>query len=978
MLLPFSEYFIIEYRRYCAYYKSTVKDRYDGIIIWHINSEVNTNGSYKNSTNYIKPVYKNGGFFDSYFSDSDIVYIMPNDMYLKDDIWSSSTTPSSDFYNGYKTGAYLKVTGMGEEKATIEVGFQDMGWEQPTVSVTGKNEYSDNYGRVCFTLSYDNVYSMMGNMPTDNIGGKYLSRETIDKYIDIETTGNIQAQIDYENCLLNNKNQAVIWVKGIDKDAIEGEGTVQLILKEGSAINGFKKCESAESPIVEISELDKTPPKVLDVTYFPPWRTRGKVIAFITADEEITTPEVVFTANKNLATSVYDLAGNRTSLQLKVNWISTFWDEDYKTLLPEGILRYSTQEATNQDVTVRLEPLEDVKESSEELIHTFEDNGEYTFTFTDKYGNVNTKTAVVDWIDKEPPEIVLNGESQITLVKGDSYTERGAVATDNRDGTVDVTINGDVDTSQIGTYYVRYSAVDSLGNKGEVTRTVIVLENEYRIIFKNYNGDILQNQNVRTNTMPEYTGETPVKSSDEKYTYTFSGWSPQITAVSDEAEYTAQFTSAPRVYNITLKAKGGTVENSVTEYTYGTGTALPIPTRTGYIFNGWYDNETYSGAVVTEISATDTGDKAYYAKWTPNIYTVTYDYNEATGGNSVKTKTVVYDSEYGTLPTPSKIGCIFNGWSTADNIKVTSETLVSIAENHTLRAQWTDCTHTWDSGKITKNATCTATGTALFTCTVCADTKIEDVAMLPHTEVTDSRIEPTCTESGKTEGKHCSVCGTVIKAQETIPALGHKPVTDKAIPATCTETGKTEGSHCSVCGEVITEQRIIPATGHTSIEIEWEFDDYEHWHKCLVCEERLDKAQHIKDSGTIIEMPTVDKAGIKEYKCAVCDKVIAQEEIPKLEPTPEPSDRVEFTKRANGAVLADIIFEKTAPPKSEDIVLYIAYYKDNRLVRVETPNITEMSALFKIDEVLKDCDIKSFVWDKNMKPLMNVQKINNI
>ncbi len=72
--------------------------------------------------------------------------------------------------------------------------------------------------------------------------------------------------------------------------------------------------------------------------------------------------------------------------------------------------------------------------------------------------------------------------------------------------------------------------------------------------------------------------------------------------------------------------------------------------------------------------------------------------------------------------------------------------------------------------------------------------------------------------------------------------------------------------------------------------------------------------------------------------------------------------------------MAKIIFEKTAPPKSEDLVLYIAYYRDNRLIKLEIPTITEMTAMFKIDEASQDCEIRAFVWDKNMIPLTEVQK----
>ena len=65
----------------------------------------------------------------------------------------------------------------------------------------------------------------------------------------------------------------------------------------------------------------------------------------------------------------------------------------------------------------------------------------------------------------------------------------------------------------------------------------------YKITFKN--GDtVLQDTAFAYDTMPTFNGAEPTKESDDHYEYTFSGWSPEITKVTGEATYEAQFTAA--------------------------------------------------------------------------------------------------------------------------------------------------------------------------------------------------------------------------------------------------------------------------------------------------------------------------------------------------------------------------------------------------------------------------------------------------
>ena len=102
-------------------------------------------------------------------------------------------------------------------------------------------------------------------------------------------------------------------------------------------------------------------------------------------------------------------------------------------------------------------------------------------------------------------------------------------------------------------------------------------------------------------------------------------------------------------------------------------------------------------------------------------------------------------------------------------------------------------------------------------CTVCdAELSRETVTVDAHghKEETLAAVEATCTTTGLTAGKQCSVCNKVTVVQDIVPVKPHTEVVDQAVPAKCNETGLTAGKHCSVCNTVLEAQTIVEALGH--------------------------------------------------------------------------------------------------------------------------------------------------------------------
>ncbi len=145
--------------------------------------------------------------------------------------------------------------------------------------------------------------------------------------------------------------------------------------------------------------------------------------------------------------------------------------------------------------------------------------------------------------------------------------------------------------------------------------------------------------------------------------------------------------------------------------------------------------------------------------------------------------------------------------------------------------------HSFGNWKITKAATCTATGTKTRTCSVCKKVETQTIEALGHTEVIDKAVAATCTKTGLTEGIHCSVCDAVIKAQEVVPATGKHSFGNWKITkaATCTAEG-TQTRTCSGCGKV--ETQTIAKTAHkyvnTVVKPTYTAKGYT-LHKCSVC-----------------------------------------------------------------------------------------------------------------------------------------------
>lgn len=281
---------------------------------------------------------------------------------------------------------------------------------------------------------------------------------------------------------------------------------------------------------------------------------------------------------------------------------------------------------------------------------------------------------------------------------------------------------------------------------------------------------------------------------------------------------------------ITLQPNGGTLP----EYSLVEGAALPIPSRIGYTFAGWYGNPEFTGDPVTDVPTGSTVNLTFYAAWTPNTYTVTFDAN---GGSVSQTSAVTVAGKLTSLPTPTYDGHNFLGWYTQKDggDKVTTDTVFTV--DSTIYAHWqnipvTDVT--LDKTSLTLQETGSAT---LIATVVPANATNKNVTW----ESSDTSIA-TVDASGKVTALSAGTAMITVKTAEgdftdtcEVTVTHGNMVRTPKKDATCTADGNEEYWTCETCGKHFSDEEgkteielsatVIPATGHSYKEPVWNWSE---------------------------------------------------------------------------------------------------------------------------------------------------------
>ena len=193
-----------------------------------------------------------------------------------------------------------------------------------------------------------------------------------------------------------------------------------------------------------------------------------------------------------------------------------------------------------------------------------------------------------------------------------------------------------------------------------------------------------------------------------------------------------------------------------------------------------------------------------------------------------------------------------------------------------------------------QDATCVEDGFIDYECANCGDTKRETIACRGYHDYVIIGIDAATCDKAKNVTYECKDCGYTITEPVNEP-LGHTVVVDEAVEPTCTETGLTEGSHCSVCQAVIVAQNVVPALDHDYVAVvtapTCTTDGYTT-HTCSRCNDSYtdsvvpsDINMHKLVSSKPAVPATCTDTGLSyEVSCEICGKVVVEQTVTPIDP----------------------------------------------------------------------------------------------
>ena len=259
---------------------------------------------------------------------------------------------------------------------------------------------------------------------------------------------------------------------------------------------------------------------------------------------------------------------------------------------------------------------------------------------------------------------------------------------------------------------------------------------------------------------------------------------------------------------ITLNPNGGTLP----EFSLVAGAALPIPFKTGYTFAGWYEKPELSGNPVTDIPTNSTENLNFYAKWTANTYTVTFDAN---GGSVSQTSAVTVAGKLTSLPTPTYDGYDFLGWYTQKDggDKVTTDTVFTV--DSTIYAHWQNIPVT--NLELNKDSlTLQEKSSDILTATVKPDNATNKDVIWESSDTSIATVDAsgkvTAISAGSATITATAADGSEVSASCFVTVTHGNMVHTPKKDATCTVDGNEEYWTCETCGKYFSD-----ANGNTEI-----------------------------------------------------------------------------------------------------------------------------------------------------------------